>query len=59
VKVNFPCRCGHSKIEHSPYSHNGVLISLVCCTIECLCECLDFKTDNLRYLEKLAEKYEY
>jgi len=55
VKVNFPCRCGHSKMEHYSYSRNDVFISLICCSTKGLCECLDFKTDNLRYLEQLSE----
>jgi len=56
VKNNFPCICGHSKMEHYSYSRNDVFISLICCSTKGLCECLDFKTDNLRYLEQLSEK---
>ena len=40
---NFPCTCGHSKINH-------ILPSLGCGVKYCPCDI--FAPDNLRYLEK-------
>lgn len=54
-KKDFPCECGHAKINHSAY------VSLIdnfkifkCSVIRCYCE--DFIPDNLKYLEKEYDK---
>ena len=51
--INFPCICGHSRINHRPNnkwtSHsNG-------CAVQ-YCQCLEFKADNLKYLENKCDK---
>lgn len=69
-KNNFICICGHLKIVHSPkYWLNDMgsskasiedFLQDACYEWvrrdEAICECEQFKLDNLKYLENLSEK---
>jgi hypothetical protein len=48
VKIDYPCICGHSKINHNyivTYPNRQIW-----CGVS-WCECYGFKPDNLKYLE--------
>lgn len=44
--IDYPCTCGHSRINHAFYSNGS---SLGCAVIDC--RCWKFIPDNLKYLE--------
>lgn len=52
MENNFPCVCGHSRINHTSCvcrsSDNHMQYQ--CSVIDC--PCAEFKADNLRWLEK-------
>lgn len=59
---NIPCTCGHSFEEHNS---NKQSLDYMVCLVQSLDkknkllwkdQCLEFKADNLRYLEQLDEK---
>jgi hypothetical protein len=50
--IDFPCTCGHYNINH------GWSLSAArqdCCGVS-WCACMDFKPDNLKYLENKLGK---
>lgn len=54
---NYPCKCGHSRINHSMWK--GLYASDVDKEILCnvaRCRCDNFKADNLKYLENQYDK---
>jgi len=64
VSKDFPCECGH--IRQSEETLNSICVSwhddrdndhqLAACRY---CDCKRYRPSNLKYLERLAEKYEY
>ena len=48
------CICGHSLNFHADHSDIGLGVY---CVGDMDCECLDFKLDNLRWLEHKAEEH--
>jgi hypothetical protein len=52
-KPNWPCKCGHKKIEHLD---DGLFSDCLWTSKEEECYCMKYTSDNLRYLEnKLNE----
>lgn len=47
---NYPCTCGHSFEMHSGSCFATYLV------MEEWCACLEFKLDNLKYLEQAYDK---
>jgi hypothetical protein len=51
--INYPCKCKHSKINHTGlYIDNGIH-NYICSVFGCHCD--NFIADNLGYLEKQYE----
>jgi len=50
--LKVPCKCGHSRINHSISIREPKVIS---CAVWA-CECADYKSDNLKWLENEYER---
>lgn len=58
LKNNAPCICGHSNINHMAqqfYLKAGTTIDTRRACGVLYCECIEFKMDNLKYLEREDE----
>lgn len=51
---NFPCTCGHAKVNHSKWPQSNIPNELVCNVGGC--DCFNFIADNLKYLENKYDK---
>lgn len=58
LKDNFPCTCGHIKDFHldrlTYYKNYGIFLCLANHPQQC--KCINYKSDNLLYLEQYYEK---
>jgi hypothetical protein len=63
MKDNFPCKCGHYFVEHERGKwpefredkdmQNGCFVTVD--LLGAYCPCMEYKPDNLKYLEKIYE----
>ena len=52
--INYPCTCGHARINHAYRKYNGCAqIDFACGVYDC--DCYKFKADNLKYLENKCD----
>ena len=47
-EINYYCACGHFMRQHDLDDYSGA------CLEQWECDCLEYKRDNLRYLEKIS-----
>ena len=52
MNKQFPCKCGHKKIEHLD---DGIFSDCLWTSKEKECYCIKYRSDNLKYLEELSE----